>query len=221
MAEEHVAETPEVEAPAQEAVETNDTTLGWDGEPFDPERAKRTIENVRNELREIKERTSSDEWFQKQLQERGLALPDDDDEELFEPYEDEEDDDPVVQRLTALELAEQERAEQAALSEQSSHIDQLAEQYELTLTPNMKRWVSLESISNGFTQKATETAVKALSEDLEQFGKASVEKYLKSKRAPSPPGAGAAGQPSGDFDPKDDKSRKERMAAIFAARQEA
>lgn len=217
MAEEHVAETPEVEAPAQEAVETN---TPFEGE-FDPDRARRTIDNLRNREKELEQQLKSDEWFQKQLQERGYALPDDDDEELFEPDEDYEDEDPVVQRLTALEQAEMDRAEQAALNEQAAHIEQLAEQYELTLTPNMKRWVSLESISNGFTKKATEDAVKALSEDLDQYGKAQVEKYLKSKRAPSPPGAGAAGQPSGDFDPKDDKSRKERMAAIFAARQEA
>lgn len=213
MADEHVTPDLESEAPAQEAVETPEP------ETWEPERAMSTIKHLRSREKELEQQLKSDEWFQSELERRGYQIAEDDDEEPEPEYD--YDDDPTDQRLSAVEAELRERQEREALAEQSSHIDQLAEQYDVNLTPNMKRWVSLESISNGFTKKATEDAVKALSEDLDQFGKSAVEKYLKSKRAPSPPGAGAAGQPSGDFDPKDDKSRKERMAAIFASRDAA
>lgn len=207
MAEEHVAETPEVEAPAQEAVETNP----FDGE-FDPDRARRTIDNLRNEVRETKERYSSDEWFEKQLAERGLALPD---EEEPQPAED-----PYDDRITTLEQTLQERQEREAWDAQYTHIEQLASEAGVKLTDRMKTWISHESYVNGFNPQATEAAFASLNEELDAYGKQAVESYLKSKRAPSPPQAGTAGQPSGDFDPKDENSRKQRMAAIFASRQE-
>lgn len=214
MAEEHVAETPEVEAPAQEAVETN---TPFEGE-FDPDRARRTIDNLRSREKELEQQLKSDEWFQKELERRGYEVADDEDEEPFDPQDYEDSEDPLVERLSALEQAEFERRQNAVLNDLSDHVDQLAQGADLNLSDKAKQWIALESIHSGNgqpTPEGTEQAFQAMREFLDEFGKTAVDKYLKSKRAPAPPSPGTAGQPSGDFDPKDDKSRRNRMAAIL------
>lgn len=212
MAEEHVdtAPTEEQVTPAQEAVETN---TPFEGE-FDPERARRTIDNLRNREKELEQQLKSDEWFQRQLEERGLALPDDDEEEPEPAY-----DDPRDERIAALEQAEQERRLERIYSDLDAHIGELASESGVELTQRMKQWIARESeaAGNGMPDyQATIDAFNALNEELEQYGKAAVDRYLKSKRAPTPPSKGSQAQPSGDFDPKSDRSRKERMAAILA-----
>lgn len=219
MAEEHVAETPEeVEAPAQEAVETN---TPFEGE-FDPERARRTIDNLRNREKELEQQLKSDEWFEEQLRARGYETVDDDDEP-DEPFDPQDYEDPYDQRISQVEEMLAAQQQEQVLNDLSDHIDELASQADVKLSEKAKEWIQLSSIHGGNgrpTPQATEEAFAAMRDFLEDHGKAAVDKYLKSKRADPAPSPGTAGQPSGDFDPKSDKSRMGRMAALIAAKQQ-
>lgn len=215
MAEEHVDTTSEEPvSPAQEAVEETP----FEGE-FDADRARRTIDNLRAREKELEQQLKSDDWFTQELQRRGYELPGE--EEEPEPEYDYED--PYDQRLSQVEHAMEEQRQAAVLNDLDQHIDKLAGDAELTLPPKAKEWVALASIHAGQgepTPEATEQAFNDLKALYDEVGKTAVDKYLKSKRAPSPPSPGSQGQPSGDFNPKDEKSRVGRLAAVIQSRQE-
>jgi hypothetical protein len=217
-------QTPDVPADvpvetAQDAVEpTLETPVPW-GDDFNPERAWKTITHLRDREKELEKQAreyerlqQDDSAFKEFVSQRGYEIPDD---EIEEP---DSFDDPIADvRKTVDELAQwrQQQEVDRALNAFNSDIDTKAEKAGVSLDQVDRDWLLQESLKGGFTPDAVNKAFAALATRNKALEQAAIDRYLNSKRAPTPPQAGKAGAP--EFDHLDRKARLARMEAMVAA----
>lgn len=228
---------PDDNTQADEAADTaqgavDDTGSGtpapW-GDDFNPDRAWKTITHLREFEKPAQrfsklEQGDDPDTFRALAEKYGYELADDDDgedDDLLSYEDDTETDDPiqpVVQRLSKLEDAIQERDNRAALDAAVDHVKELAKGKEIELSERERKWILQESIDGGFTPQATEKAFQAHLEWLEERGEAAVKKYAKTKRAPhvSPGGKAATNAPNLDDHKQRQAWMAERMAELAA-----
>jgi hypothetical protein len=208
---------------AQAAVEPTIESAPFDGE-FDADRARRTIDHLRERERELEKQAreyqrlqQDDSAFKEFVSQRGYEIPDDEPEE---PEFDLNEDPTADIRKTVDELRQWREQQEVdkALTAFNKDIDAKATEASVNLDKVDRDWLLQESIKGGFTTDAVNNAFSQLAERNKQLEQAAVERYLASKRAPTPPQRGKAGAP--EFDPRDRRARQAHFEALVAAEQQ-
>lgn len=209
---------------AQSAVEST-PDVPWSAEEYDRERAYNTLQHVRAELKEAESKAREFERLQKDesafrdfVSQRGYEIPDD---EPDEPEFDLAEDPTADLRKTVDELRQwrEQREANEAVDRFQSDVTQRAEKAGIELDDADRELLFVKSLNAGFTQDAIDKAFTDLAARNEAREKAAIERYLNSKRAPTPPQAGKAGEQS--FDPLDRKQRLAHLEAAYAADEQA
>lgn len=204
---------------AQAAVEpTSETPVPW-GDDFNPERAWKTITHLRDREKELEKQAreferlqQDDSAFKEFVSQRGYEIPDDEIEEPDDFPTDQPTSDPRVDEIYQWK---QQQEVDKALTAFHSDIDAKAEKAGVNVDQVDRDWLLQESIKGGFTPDAVNKAFDSLAERNKQLEQAAIERYIASKRAPTPPQPGKAGAP--EFDPRDSKARLARLEALVAA----
>lgn len=179
---------------------------------------RKQIEQYRQEA-ELMARLRSDETTQAQvfreLAERlGYDLDDDEDDEYEDSFRD-----PRVDQLLAEREEQQKAQELASLESHIDHqIDEIAKRENLQVSDKTRDWLFAKVLSlppRADGNPDVESAVADFRVIQDEWQKS----YVESKRTPVAPGVGQAGVPK--FDPTDEKQRRQAMAAIIEARQNA
>jgi hypothetical protein len=210
---------------AQAAVEptTSEAPVPW-GDDFNPERAWKTITHLRDREKELEKQAKEferlqqdDSAFKDFVSQRGYEIPD---EEPEEPEYDLNEDPTADIRKTVDELRQWREQQEVdkALTAFNKDIDAKATEASVNLDKVDRDWLLQESIKGGFTTDAVNNAFSQLAERNKQLEQAAVERYLASKRAPTPPQPGKAGAP--EFDPRDRRARQAHFEALVAAEQQ-
>lgn len=217
-----MADDLDISDAAQEAVEPDNAPVEsapW-GDDFDPQRAWNTIQNLRNREKELEkaakeyERLTSDPeaYYEHGTRQGWVELENDIPEE---PEAVADDDDPLHREVQELKSWKQQQEEAASLNAFNADLDKLCAENEVDLTAAQRRLVLVDSLNNGWNPDATKAAFEGLVTDLKSYEQQVIERYRASKKAPSPPRAGKAGE--AEFDPTDRSERQARMEAIIAA----
>ena len=241
-----VPETPDAlrsngaaEAP-QSGANSDSTTPPW-GDDFNPERAWSTIQNLRAREKELspyekqlEKLRSDDEAFLEFARERGFYVdtgePVDDDVlqgDQYQPDYSQEfggEPDPLQEVMTRQQQLEQWMIQQEGeklASKVENHIDHLATEAKVELSDYERSQLFQAAVN--VPKEISDRKTKQLFDQHVQWAKeredAVIKRYLDSKRAPEQPPAGQAGEPAPD--PRDDKARKQRIAARIQALSES
>ncbi len=212
---------------AQDAVEPDNTpsveeSAPW-GDDFDANRAWNTIQNLRAREKELekdaaeyKRLTSDPDAYYEHGTRQGWVELEDTPEE---PEDAEPDDAPWSRDVAELKAWKEQQEQAAALDAFNSDLNKLAGDAEVELSAAQRKLIMVESLNNGWNQKATAEAFESLKADLEAQEQRAIDRYLASKKAPSPPRAGKAGEAV--FDPTDRDARQRRMAEVAQATEDA
>ena len=177
--------TEQVEETQSVPETTSEQSPPW-GEDFEPGRAWQTISHLREREKELEPAARAlqhlasgedQETFRELAEAYGFEIEEDQPDE-YEEY------DPYEPRLEALESEIAGQRNERAIDEFEAHLQRLVKDDDIELSNVEKEYIFTNSLTNGFTYETTESAFKQLSDWLQERDKSTVERYLKSKKAP-------------------------------------
>lgn len=217
-----VPETPDgaVEAAAQVAGQAEQDQPspvmpdGWTGE-FDPARAKATIDRLREYEKQVQRLQNDPEAFQEFAQNHGYEFVTDEPEPETPEWDTQDDyEDPNAQRLAQVEsrLSEIQQAEE--MQQLAAHVAELTQDTGVDL--ETQKYLFELASQPGYNPDRTKKIVDQHLQAVKAAEEKAVERYLESKRSPSPPPIGSPGQEAPDL--RDDRTRREYLGTIINAR---
>lgn len=213
---------------AQDAA-TESASPPW-GTDFDAERAWKTIQTLRPFEKQAKEfeRIQSDEQARAEwLKSLGYELADDEDEDSEEElFEDDDPVKPLNEKLTRLEQWQEKQEAKEMAVQIRTDLDDINKDSDWDLDDEDRQDIVSRAARDpkGFNRDALERAHKAFTERLARAEKRNTEQYRNSKKAPTPPPTGKAGEQAFDrktaTDAQRRKNRTTRIAAALTAQQQ-